>query len=204
MKVQKVEDAIAWYLPLHLGEANIPSELCPTRDIFQARLDTLYQETINRKLLPENEAALLTAVVGEIGNNCFDHNLGQWPDLTGCWFSWIYFEEKKSLFVIVADRGQGIRNSLRRVRPDLKGEDEALQLAFEKRISGRSPEQRGNGLKFVRSVINGSDQRALLFYSGSASIGFGGCRDLEDPAIPAKMKKKQGTGTFAVVFWKNA
>jgi len=204
MNSPNVENAIIWYLPLHLGEAEVPPELCPTRDVFQARLDTLYQEAVNRKLLPEDEAALLTAVVGEIGNNCFDHNLGRWPDLIGCWFSWTYIKEEKGLCVIVADRGQGILNSLMKVQPELKREDQALHLAFEKRISGRSPEQRGNGLKFVRSVINGSARRALLFYSGSASIGFGGCRGLEELMDPAKIKEKQGTGTFAAIFWENA
>lgn len=42
---------------------------CLSRDIFQAGLDNLYQETKN---------PLLIAVAGEIGNNAFDHNSGSW------------------------------------------------------------------------------------------------------------------------------
>ncbi len=60
-------------------------QICSTRDLFQARLDTMYRELIARST-DESEAALLTAVAGEIGNNCYDHNLGQWRDIHGCWF----------------------------------------------------------------------------------------------------------------------
>ena len=52
----------------------------------------------------------------------------------------------------MADRGLGIRATLLRVRPDLKDDINALMVAFTERVSGRAPEQRGNGLKFVHNV----------------------------------------------------
>ena len=42
-----------------------------------------------------------------------------------------------------------------------------MRMAFEERISGRAPEQRGNGLKFVRKGIDGEKQR-LFCLSGDA------------------------------------
>jgi hypothetical protein len=45
---------------------------------------------------------------------------------------------------------------------------EAVQTAFTKRISGRSPEQRGNGLKFVSEAIQ-ENKWHLYFQSGSGS-----------------------------------
>ena len=45
---------------------------------------------------------------------------------------------------------------------------EAVKIAFTKRISGRSPEQRGNGLKFVSETIQ-QNNWYLYFQSGSGS-----------------------------------
>ena len=154
------------------------------------------------KTLPEDEAALLAAVCGEIGNNCFDHNLGQWSNSVGCWFSYQDDLKHNSVLVTVADRGQGLMNSLKRVQLDLQTEEEAIQIAFKRKISGRSPERRGNGLKFVRSVINGSDKRGLLFYSGRAKIELGGLPLLEQGSLGNNLASKQGTGTLALMGWK--
>jgi hypothetical protein len=42
---------------------------CPTRDVFQARLDTMTQALLQRQTLPETMIYLLAAMAGEIGNN---------------------------------------------------------------------------------------------------------------------------------------
>lgn len=62
---------------------------------------------------------------------------------------------------------KGIRTTLSRVRPDLTSDDAALKTAFTERISGRAPERRGNGLKFVRRVLL-NDGLDLSFCSGTA------------------------------------
>ncbi len=142
-----------------------------TRDIFRTRLDRFYRE-IKAASWPEADTALLTAVVGEIGNNCFDHNLGQWQDVPGCWFEWGLSAEK-SVWVLIADRGQGVRASLGRVDSSIKTDQDALDAAFSKILSGRSPEKRGNGLKFVKQIINGNSKRGLLFLSGKGHIVIG-------------------------------
>jgi len=120
---------------------------CQTRDIFQARLEVL-QKKLEREL-PLVISSLITAITGEIGNNSFDHNLGNWPDITGIYFSY----SLKNKIIILADRGQGILTTLKRVKPDLVDAKEALKMAFTENISGRSSEARGNGLKFVREII---------------------------------------------------
>src|SRR3989344_6959250 len=43
---------------------------CPTRDVFQARLEKL--QTVLRGKVPESAVSLLCAVAGEIGNNSRD------------------------------------------------------------------------------------------------------------------------------------
>lgn len=192
-----IQSAVEWYIASDSSPKKIFPEVCGSRDQFQARLDNLYQEIIARKIISENETSLLVSVVGEIGNNCFDHNLGQWKDQAGCWFSWT--ADAENLLCLIADRGQGLLNSLKRVKPDLKDESEALKIAFEKKLSGRSPEQRGNGLKFVRTVINQHPNRSLLFWSGSDNACFGNTR-LEKYMDSVKITK-QGTGTLALLIW---
>lgn len=120
---------------------------CPTRDVFTARLTKMEQVLIT--ILHQETAAVLTALVGEIGNNAFDHNLGNWTDLPGLLFA--YQTEKKQ--IVLADRGQGVLKTLKRVQPDLKTHKESLKTAFTKVISGRAPEIRGNGLKFVKQIV---------------------------------------------------
>lgn len=141
-----------------------PNYYCQTRDVFQTRLDrmaaVLNEESNSNELVP-----LIIAIAGEIGNNSFDHNLGNWPDVPGIFFG--YNPNKR--IVVLADRGLGIRATLIRVRPDLKDDVMALRVAFTERISGRVPEQRGNGLKFVRDVAIENDM-GIYLQSGTAFV----------------------------------
>jgi len=120
---------------------------CYTQDIFRVRLDRMAFE-LDRDSATKTLASLIVAVAGEIGNNSFDHNFGNWPDVPGVFFA---YDTNKHI-VILADRGVGVRTTLLRARPDLKDDIAALSVAFTERVSGRSPEQRGNGLKFVNNV----------------------------------------------------
>ncbi|MEK7574532.1 MAG: hypothetical protein AAB514_03325, partial [Patescibacteria group bacterium] len=71
--------------------------------------------------------------------------------------------------IVLADRGLGILETLRQVRPELQNHVEAVKVAFTEFISGRAPEKRGNGLKLVREVVIA--QPIDLFYtSGDAEV----------------------------------
>jgi hypothetical protein len=109
--------------------------------------------------------SLIVLITGEIGDNSFAHNLGKWPNTAGIFFG--YDLEKR--MVVLADRGLGILETLRQVRPSLSSHVAAVEVAFTEFISGRAPEKRGNGLKLVREVI--IDQSIDLFYtSGDAEV----------------------------------
>ena len=65
----------------------------------------------------------------------------------------IYFDvDFNNRTIVIADRGQGILSSINKVKPDIKTDVDALKVAFTEIISGRFPEKRGNGLKFVTKV----------------------------------------------------
>ena len=88
---------------------------CPNSYVFKVRLDKLEALLSEEKSL-QDIFSLISSIVGEIGNNSFDHNLGNWPDVPGVFFA--YDLNKKT--VVLADRGQGILKTLRRARPKLK------------------------------------------------------------------------------------
>lgn len=167
------------------GEARflLPEALCPTRDVFQARQERLLKDLL--MVINENLAYLLAASVGEIGNNAFDHNLGNWRDVMGLNFA-VNLKERK---IILADRGQGVLATIKKVRSKTANDVQALRVAFTEIISSRSPEHRGNGLKFVKKVME-ENNLSLEFYSGAAIcvIGPEGFKiNDSQPAIPGTL-----------------
>jgi len=141
-----------------------PKAYCERSSAFQARLDKFSKELFEIKELADI-APLIVAVCGEIGNNSFDHNLGNWPDVPGVYFA---YDTAKRL-VVLADRGRGILATLRQVRPELQTDEKALEMAFTEVVSGRAPEARGNGLKFVRRVSTKYPIH-VAFQGGSAKL----------------------------------
>lgn len=141
-------------------------EYCATRDVFHARSERMLRDF--KKIMDENLAYLLIGVIEEIGNNSFDHNLGRWRDAPGVFFGL----DQKTRAIVIADRGIGVFATLTRVRPKIFDDAEALRVAFTERVSGREPERRGNGLKFVKKVVEDNNIH-LLFYSGHAMANIG-------------------------------
>lgn len=140
---------------------------CPDKSIFKARLSR-FEFDLSHSGNFAQIFPLIVAIVGEIGNNSYDHNLGNWPDVVGTFFGYNINERK----VVLADRGQGLLKTLRQVRPDLSSHLEALNVAFTELISGRAPEARGNGLKYVRGVVTNYDFK-LFFQTGDAVLNLG-------------------------------
>jgi hypothetical protein len=141
-----------------------------TRDVFSARLQSYIQET--RKYLE-------AAVIGEIGNNTFDHNFVFDPPYPRGVYCNIAYNQP---YIVIADYGKGIWRSLSLAAPSLGSDAEAVETAFTKKISGRHPEQRGNGLKFVAKTIQKNNWH-LFFQSGygACSIDHAGPRFFESP-----------------------
>lgn len=146
-----------------------PKEVyCQTRDVVQARAEAL-KSTMTQDGWDETRTALVIAIVGELTSNAFDHNLGKWADVPGCWFE--YNMTTNELMIVVADRGQGIRASLSRVRPGID-DAEALRIAFAEHVTGRAPEKRGNGLKFVINALSHLTGIQLTYCSGSSMLSY--------------------------------
>ncbi len=143
---------------------------CQTRDVAQARVEAVKLE-LAKNGWSQSDAALITAILGELTSNAFDHNLGQWSDVPGCWLE--TGVDQHLFTAVIADRGQGVRSSLERVRPGID-DQEALNIAFTQRVTGRAPEKRGNGLKFVLNALNEFPTAQFDFQSGEAHLSYKG------------------------------
>ena len=137
---------------------------CQTSSIFNARL-TKMEMALMQKPGFEKLYSLIVLVAGEIGDNSFAHNLGKWPDTPGIFFG---YDLTKGI-IVLADRGLGILETLRQVRPELSNHVAAVKVAFTEFISGRALEKRGNGLKLVREVVIERPIN-LFFTSGDAEV----------------------------------
>jgi hypothetical protein len=151
-----------------------------TRDVFTARIQSFVLET---------KKYLEAAIIGEIGNNTFDHNFGfNSTHPMGVYCNVAY----RRKYIVLADYGKGVRQSLLFVMPSIASDMEAVEIAFTKRISGRSPEQRGNGLKFVSEVIQQNNWH-LYFQSG-----FGSC-SIDKNGIQFSEKASSVIGCLAII-----
>jgi len=166
--VPNLEEVSKW-LSAKALKTNPVDAVCETRDVFAGRLPRLEQYV--REGLPNAMLPLVISSAGEIGNNSFDHNIGQWRDVPGCWFE--SQVSGQQLWICIADRGQGIFKSLAKNHPDLKNDQTAVKAAFETIISGRAPERRGNGLKFVRAMVLRGPASGIACISGTGIVRYG-------------------------------
>lgn len=182
--------ALEWVTALADGVPTF-DQYCQTSSIFQARLST-FESALQKipDLSANSRFSLVAAITAEIGENAFAHNLGNWPDVPGVFFAY----DTNRRHVVIADRGVGVLATLRRVKPELRTDRDALKVAFTERISGRTPENRGNGLKFVRQVI-AQNNFQLTFQSGNAVLTLKG----GSPALHVASAKPPVRGTLALL-----
>lgn len=149
--IKSVENITSNLLPIYSDNSNWSSN----KGIFDARLQSYNLHT---------ELWLFGAVIGEIGFNTFDHNFGFNHSIKKGLYCNFEFDTDS---VLLLDCGRGIKDSLTKVRPDLQDDLSAIRVAFTEMVSGRAPEQRGNGLKFVlNSIIQ--NNWYMYYQSGNA------------------------------------
>lgn len=185
-------EVLGWAWASSAQAPDLPLEYyCERQDRFQSRLERMMSEFLEYpKEIPMDLVSLLGLIVGEIGDNSFAHNLGNWPDIPGIFYG---YNINKRL-IVLADRGRGIKETLRNVRPEITSDIEALKIAFTEIVSGRNPEKRGNGLKVVRKVVE-SNNLDLLFLSGIGSLKI----PKETQKMFIEMNDQNVRGVYAVI-----
>jgi DNA-binding transcriptional MerR regulator len=167
-----------------------PEHYCEQQSRFTSRLEKMGELLVQAGGSSKEKASLLVAVAGEIGDNSFMHNIGNWPDTLGIFFAY----DIGKRIIVLADRGQGVRKTLLRVCPNIKTDVDALRIAFTEVVSGRHPEKRGNGLKVVKEIVE-SHPIGLVFHSGNALV-----KSPKKP-WPIKIKKtsKNISGVYSII-----
>ena len=162
---------------------------CSTSDRFKTRHERMAHEMDTHGSW-QAFSSLISSATGEIGNNSFDHNLGNWPDVPGVFFAY----DLGKRIIVLADRGVGILATLRLVRPKLETDEEALRVAFTEVLTSRASEHRGNGLKYVNEALTqaGVD---FTFQSGTAVLS------IRKGASPFTIKKSDAAirGSLALM-----
>ena len=138
-----------------------PEYYCELPDRFTSRVTKMGMELQGDVRFSEELDSLITLVASEIGDNSFAHNVGNWPDSPGAFYAY----DLRKRVIVIADRGRGVKATLRQVRPSIATDMEALKVAFTEIISGRNPEKRGQGLKVVLKVLE-SREVGLFYRSG--------------------------------------
>ncbi len=168
-EIQSLADGLIFELAHKWASKSTPPTLnsdvhCQDRSIFEGRLQRL-NGAITRAGIEQNLTSLVITATGEIGNNSFDHNLGKWPDVPGVFFDYNIDDG----IIVLADRGLGILATLHRVRPELEKHTDALRVAFTEIVTGRAPEKRGNGLKYIMKIAK-MGMVGIKFQTGNALL----------------------------------
>lgn len=184
-------EKLGWAWAKSAVPPELPSEYyCERPDRFTSRVTRMGIELQRTSGVTEDLASLLTLVAGEIGDNSFAHNVGNWPDVPGIFYAY----DLSKRIIVLADRGRGVKATLRQVRPNLQSDTEALKVAFTEIVSGRNPEKRGNGLKVVRRVAE-TQNIGLILRSGLGMVTI----PREPGNMHITMADENISGTYAVI-----
>jgi hypothetical protein len=85
-----------------------------------------------------------------------------------------------------------------KVHPHLADEQAALHAAFETVISGRMPEQRGNGLKFVRKIVTTTPGGGIACVSGTGRVFYGEQGERCATLLGQYFSEVKGTATLMI------
>lgn len=139
------------------------------RDEFNAKLSRFLSMFKNFGL-SQDDSSKATALVGELGNNVFDHNSGNWPtDVVGCIIAAQHYPDLRTIEVTVGDPGVGFYGSLKAAFPELRNDLEAIKKGLAGN-TGRIGEVRGNGLKLIQQWTIQDFSGKVMIHSGEGLV----------------------------------
>lgn len=142
---------------------------CVYRDEFNLTLGRFIKMFQNFGL-SEQDAGLATGVVGELGNNVFDHNSFSWPtQISGSIIAAQNYPAHKCIEVTVGDPGIGFMGSLKSAYPELKTDLQAIRKGLSGN-TGRIGESRGNGLRLIQQWTINNFSGAVMIHSGNGLV----------------------------------
>lgn len=167
----------------YINEAEILSRinLLTENKNIQKLMHCLYRDNFNAQLghfllllqsfgLNQDDAARVTALIGELGNNVFDHNLGNWPtDVVGCLVAMQNYPDLHKVEIVIGDPGAGFYGSLKTAFPEISNDIEAIKKGLSG-STGRVGEERGNGLRLIQEWTIGNFSGKVTIHSGNGLV----------------------------------
>jgi len=142
---------------------------CRYVDEFNARLGR-FERMFRNFGLSDEDAHRALIIFGELGNNVFDHNLGNWPtNFSGSIVVAQNYPELKRIECVVGDVGVGFLGSLRGAFPELQTDIQAIKKGLDG-FTGRIGEKRGNGLKTIQNWTINNFHGILTIHSGNGLV----------------------------------
>lgn len=139
------------------------------QDEFNAKLENFLRMFTDYGFSVSN-AHRATALVGELGNNVFDHNSGNWPtDISGCIIASQNYPERELIKIAVGDPGIGFKQSLKAAFPNLPNDMAAIKKGLAG-FTGRVGEDRGNGLKLIQEWTLNNFSGNVIIQSGKGFV----------------------------------
>lgn len=118
--------------------------------------------------VPVNGLAEFKTCMSELFNNINDHSEFDVGSVFAQWYP-----QKKNLQIVVADFGQGIPETVRRIEADLT-DNEAIIRAFDEGFTSQStPQNRGQGLYYLRQNVLDHLGGRLTVRSREGAVTFG-------------------------------
>ncbi len=143
---------------------------CDFRDDFSARLNSKIRQMFKNFGMSDADEQRATALVGELGNNVFDHNEGSWPtDVRGAIIVAQHYPKIHKIEVAVADPGVGFLRSLKLASPSPRTHIEAIKLGL-RGVTGRIGEPRGNGLQLIQKWTIDNFNGIIRIHSGDGLV----------------------------------
>lgn len=124
---------------------------------FYGEYENIFEE-FSKIGFSQNNAALITSSIGELVDNAFHHNLGQWNSSFGPLVILMAQNilDKQEINISICDFGVGFLETLKNNYPQLKSEAEAIEVAIKPKTTGRISKIGGNGLVYLqKNIFNG-------------------------------------------------
>lgn len=167
---------------------------------FRDEIDVVINKLINvfKNFSLNIDDSIRTAhLIGEVGNNVFDHNSLVWPtDISGCFIIIQNYPKTKKVEVVVSDPGIGFFGSLRNAYPELETSLEAIKKGLTG-FTGRVGEERGNGLRLIQNWTKIYFSGKIMIHSGSGLVVV-----KEDKMEEFEVNKILGTIVQLVLYYK--
>lgn len=128
--------------------------------------------------IEKEKAEYIVSLIGELVDNTFAHNAGNWPHgehIGGILMAQRY-KKTKELEIALSDMGLGIRKTLTAnpAYASIRTDREAIIKALEKGVTSRPQGRGGNGFTYIQEALKNGLEGTIDIWSGNSHLRIAG------------------------------